>query len=63
MEGRACKSCRLIITHGDHCPLCNGTELTNKWSSYAIILNADKSEMAKKLNVKANSTFAMNIKE
>ena len=62
MEGKACKNCRLIITHGDQCPLCNGTELTTKWSSYAIIVNAEKSDIAKKLNVTMNSTFALNIK-
>ena len=62
MEGKACKNCRLIITHGDKCPLCGGTELTLKWSSYAIVLNAEKSDIAKKINANANSTFALNIK-
>ena len=62
MEGKACKNCRLIITHGDKCPVCGGTDLTMKWSSYAIVLNADKSDIAKRLSVKVNSTFALNIK-
>ena len=62
MEGRACKNCRLIITHGDKCPVCGGKDLTQKWSSYAIVLNAEKSDIAKRLNVKVNSTFALNIK-
>lgn len=42
--------------------MCGGTNLTNKWSSYVILLNAEKSDIAKKLNLKVNSTFALNIK-
>ncbi len=62
MEGKVCKACRILITHGDKCPLCGSTELTTKWSSYAIVLNAEKSDLAKKLGLKVNSTFALNIK-
>ena len=62
MEGKACKNCRMIITHGDKCPLCGGTDLTNKWSSYIVVLNAEKSDIAKKLGAKMNSTYALNIK-
>ncbi len=62
MEGKACKNCRMIITHGEKCPLCSGTDLTNKWSSYVVVLNAEKSDIAKKLGAKMNSTYALNIK-
>jgi DNA-directed RNA polymerase subunit E" len=62
MEGKACKNCRMIITHGEKCPLCGGTDLTNKWSSYVVVLNAEKSDIAKKLGAKMNSTYALNIK-
>jgi DNA-directed RNA polymerase subunit E" len=62
MEGKACKNCRMIITHGDKCPLCGGTDLTNKWSSYVVVLNAEKSDIAQKIGAKINSTYALNIK-
>lgn len=62
MEEKACRSCRLIISHGDTCPSCGSKDLTNKWSGYAIIINAEKSSIAKLLNVKLNSTYAINIK-
>ncbi|MGC8572317.1 MAG: transcription elongation factor subunit Spt4 [Candidatus Micrarchaeia archaeon] len=63
MEGKACKKCKIIITKGDKCPICGGTDLTTKWSSYVIMLNAEKSEVAKILNININSIFAINIKE
>lgn len=62
MEEKACKNCRLIISHGDTCPSCGSKELTNKWSGYAIIFNAEKSSIAMILGVKLNSTYAINIK-
>lgn len=62
VEEKACKSCRLLISHGDTCPLCGSKDLTNKWSGYAIIVNAEKSQIAKRLSLKVNSTYAINIK-
>jgi DNA-directed RNA polymerase subunit E" len=62
MEEKACKKCGFVISHGDACPVCGSKELTTKWSSYAIIVNAEKSEIAKKLGVSINSTFAIDIK-
>ena len=62
MEEKACKNCHLLISHGDVCPLCGSTELTMKWSGYAIILNVEKSSIAKRLGLKVNSTYAINIK-
>lgn len=62
MEEKACRNCKLIISHGDTCPSCGSKNLTTKWSGYAIILNAEKSSIAKLLGVKLNSTYAINIK-
>lgn len=63
MEEMVCKNCRIVISHGDKCPLCGSTELTSRWNGYVIMLNADKSDIAKKLGLKVNSIFALNIKE
>ncbi len=49
-------------SHGDVCPLCGSNELTTKWNGYIIVLNVEKSEIAKKLGLKVASTFALNIK-
>lgn len=62
MDEKACRSCKLIISHGDVCPSCGSKDLTTKWSGYAIIFNAEKSDVAKMLGVKLNSTYAINIK-
>ncbi len=63
MVEKACRNCRLIITQGDVCPLCGKSDLTHKWNGYVIIMNAEKSEIAKKMGIKANGTYALNIRD
>ncbi|MDE1857226.1 MAG: DNA-directed RNA polymerase subunit E'' [Candidatus Micrarchaeota archaeon] len=63
MEEKACKSCRLLIRSGDTCPLCGSKSITSKWSSYVIVLNAERSEVAQKLGIKVNELYALNIKD
>ncbi len=58
---KACKNCRVIIAQGEVCPMCGSSELTSKWSGYVVILNVEKSELAKKLGINANGTYALNI--
>lgn len=60
---RACKNCRFVIVQGDVCPLCGSSTLTIKWNGYIVILNTEKSELAKKLGLKANGTYALNIND
>ena len=52
----------MIISHGDTCPICGSKDLTTKWGGSVIILNAEKSDIAKKTGIKINSTYAINIK-
>lgn len=59
----ACKNCKLIIVQGSVCPLCGSTTLTTKWSGHVVILNVEKSEVAKKLAIKVNGTYAININD
>jgi DNA-directed RNA polymerase subunit E" len=60
---KACRNCRLIILQGDTCPLCGKRDLTAKWVGYVVILNAEKSAIAKKLGIKINGSYALHIGE
>jgi DNA-directed RNA polymerase subunit E" len=62
MEEKVCKNCRIIISRGDKCPICGSTELVTRWSGYVMVTNIEKSDIAKKLGIKMNGTFALNIK-
>ncbi len=63
MVEKACKKCRVIIAQGEVCPICGSNELTTKWKGYIKILNTEKSELAKRMDLKVNGTYALNISE
>ncbi|MCL4363273.1 DNA-directed RNA polymerase, subunit E'' [Candidatus Marsarchaeota archaeon] len=63
MEEKVCKNCKIIISHGTICPICGSDDLTSRWGGYVIVLNIEKSEIAKKLDLKLNGVFALNVKE
>jgi DNA-directed RNA polymerase subunit E" len=55
---KACKICNRIYD-GDKCPDCNSKESTTDFKGRTIILNQEKSEIAKKLNIKSKGNFAI----
>ena len=61
-EEKACRNCRLVVRHTDTCPLCGSKDLTDKAGGYIIILNSEKSAVAKKMGLKMNSVYALDIK-
>jgi len=63
MAELACRNCRLVIAQGNVCPLCGSSNLTGKWTGHAVILNVEKSEVAKKLGIKVNGTYALSIND
>jgi DNA-directed RNA polymerase subunit E" len=62
MVEKACKKCR-FISKGPTCPLCGGTALTERWSGVLLIIDPEKSEVAKKLGIKVPGKYAAKLKE
>lgn len=63
MVEKACRIDRLIISQGDTCPLCGQSNLTSKWTGYVVILNVEKSELAKKMGFKINGSYALHLND
>ncbi|HIK02311.1 TPA: DNA-directed RNA polymerase subunit E'' [archaeon] len=55
---KACKRCRYITTESV-CPLCKSEELSNRFSGVLIVFSPDKSEIAKKLDIKIKGEYAL----
>ena len=58
---KACKECR-TITECNECPKCKSTDLTNTWKGKIIILNAEKSEIAKTTEIKKEGEYALKVR-
>lgn len=58
----ACKNCRLIIDKGKICPKCQSTKLSDRFKGIIIIIDAEKSEVAKVANLSSIGKFAIMVK-
>lgn len=58
-KAKACKICKRIYETGDKCPRCDSKESTESFKGRVIVLDAEKSEIAKKLNIKDKGNFAI----
>ena len=56
---KACKLCKVIYEGKDKCPKCGSKEFSETFKGKIIVTDAENSEVAKKLNLKENGTFAI----
>ncbi len=56
---KACRICNTIYDEGDKCPSCGSKESTDSFKGRVVIMNPEKSEIAKKLNIKEKGNFAI----
>ena len=59
-ELRACKACSLL-TEEQNCPRCNG-QTSKEWQGYVVILDASKSEIAKRMCITQNGKYALRVR-
>ena len=61
MTEKACKNCR-YISNGPVCPNCKSTNLSDDWTGLAIIMDPEKSEIAKTMRIKAPGRYAVRVR-
>ncbi|AGI47505.1 DNA-directed RNA polymerase, subunit E'' [Thermoplasmatales archaeon BRNA1] len=57
---KACKDCQ-FITEDDVCPRCGGAT-SKDWQGMVAIADFEKSEIAKKMGITANGTYALKVR-
>ena len=58
---KVCRKCKIFVEK-DICPICQGNQFTNTYKGRITILNAEKSEIAKKLEIKKDGEYAIKIR-
>lgn len=61
MQVKVCKSCREIINEGDKCPSCGSENIADSFKGKIVVLNPEKSEIAKNLKHNKKGAFAIKI--
>jgi len=58
---KACKNCR-FISNGSVCPNCKSTNLSDDWTGLVVIIDPEKSEIAKKMGIKSPGRYAVRVR-
>ena len=61
MTEKACKNCR-FISNGPVCPNCKSTNLSDDWTGLVVIIDPEKSEIAKKMGIKSPGRYAVRVR-
>ncbi|HWQ44558.1 MAG TPA: transcription elongation factor subunit Spt4 [Methanosarcina barkeri] len=61
MAEKACRHCMRVL-EGQNCPICGTSDLAEEWNGLVIILDAERSEIAKKLGVDISDKFALKVR-
>ncbi len=55
---KVCKKCKVFVD-GSECPLCKGNQFSTNWQGRINVTNANKSDIAKKMNINADGEYAI----
>jgi len=57
---KACRKCKVMV-EGNKCPQCGGSDFTDSWKGRVYIIDADKSEIGKKIGAKQKGEYAIKV--
>ena len=58
---KACKKCKIFVEGGE-CPVCKGTNFSTNWQGRLHIIDANRSEIAKKIGVVVKGEYAIKVR-
>jgi DNA-directed RNA polymerase subunit E" len=61
MSLRACRNCHLIIS-ANICPECKSTSVSDDWTGVVVIIDPEKSQIAKTLDIKKPGRYALRVR-
>ena len=60
MTKKVCRNC-LIFVEGNSCSICKGNQFSDSFKGKIYVFNAEKSEVAKKAEIKQKGEYAIRI--
>ncbi|WP_456468279.1 transcription elongation factor subunit Spt4 [Archaeoglobus sp.] len=61
MAELACRNCKFINVDSSICKNCGSSELAKEWYGYVVIIDPEKSEIAKRLDIKIPGKYALRV--
>ncbi len=56
----ACRRCK-SLTSGKVCPVCGSTNLSAEWSGLVVVLDPEKSDIARSLTITKPGRYALKV--
>ena len=61
MAKKVCKKCKVFVT-GNECPICKGNQFSENWQGRINVIDANKSDIAKKINIKSKGEYVIKVR-
>jgi len=58
---KACKKCKLFV-EGEVCPACKSNQFSTNWQGRLIVLDPNKSSIAKKMGITFKGEYAIKVR-
>jgi len=56
-----CRECHRVV-EGEACGICGSSNLSTDWTGYLVIIDPERSEVAKKMNIKLPGRYALKVR-
>ncbi len=61
MARKVCINCKYFY-EGEHCPICKGNQAADSWQGRVLVVDANKSIVAKKLGLTMKGEYAIKVR-
>jgi len=61
MKKKVCKKCKVFV-EGNVCPNCKSNQFSINWQGRIYVLDANKSQIANKIEIKVNGEYAIKVR-
>ena len=58
---KVCLKCKLFV-EGNTCPVCKENKFSDNWKGRIYVVDPNKSEIAKKINITVKGEYAIKVK-
>ncbi len=58
---KVCRKCRIFV-EGAECPICKNSNFTETWKGRINVIDANKSEIAKKIGIEVKGEYAIKVR-
>jgi DNA-directed RNA polymerase subunit E" len=59
---KACRDCHMIVESGKSVCVCGSNSISSDWNGYVVIIDAEHSEIAKRLGIKKEGRYALKVR-